>query len=67
MIFKIGKFLLELQIQQISTNDKHSNKDFGIFNSLICHIDLELGMMIPDTVRYNVEIADFFWRIAIPG
>ena len=33
--FKIGKFLLEWQIQQISTTDKHLHEDFGIFNSLI--------------------------------
>ena len=32
--FKIGKFLLEWQIQQISTTDKHLHEDFGIFNSL---------------------------------
>ena len=30
--FKIGKILLELQIQQISSNDKHLHEDFGIFN-----------------------------------
>ncbi len=33
--FKKGKILLEWQIQQISTNDKHLYEDFGIFNSLI--------------------------------
>ena len=32
--FKIGKFLLEWQIQQISTNDKHLHEDIDIFNSL---------------------------------
>ena len=60
LIFQIGKILLEWQIQQISTNDKHLHEDFGIFNSLIwafqnCYIDLKLGMMVPDTVRQNVE------------
>ena len=43
-----------------TANDKYLHEDFGIFNSLIqtfynCHIDLKLGMMIPDTVRQNVE------------
>jgi len=33
--FKIGKILLEWQIQQISTNDKHLHEDLGILNSLI--------------------------------
>ncbi len=32
--FRIGNILLELQIQQISINDKHLLEDFGIFNSL---------------------------------
>ena len=31
--FKIGKILLEWQIQQISSNDKHLHEYFGIFNS----------------------------------
>ena len=50
--FKIGKFLLEWQIQQISKNYKHLHEDFGIFNY---PIDFKLGMMIHDTVRQNVE------------
>ena len=28
--FKEGKFLLQWQIKQISTNDKHLHEDFGI-------------------------------------
>ena len=36
------------------------HEDFGIFNPLIqafqnCPFDLKLDMMIPDTVRQNVE------------
>ncbi len=31
--FKIVKVLLEWQLHQISTNDKHIHEGFGIFNS----------------------------------